>query len=133
MYGQNVTPASSFTKQPLTPPPTDKKPFAQALRIIALFRDRQAGRDTKQDPWTEFQLVPGEYAEVERLLSHDEALSGFVENKIRYVHSIVVGAAANHMYTVMTTTQKVVDLFFECRPAYMSSLLTELKTQFVLS
>jgi hypothetical protein len=88
MQDQHVTPPSSFTQQPLTPPPTDKKPFVQARRAVALFTARQAGSHTKQDSWIEFQLAPEEYAEVDRLLSHDEALSGFVKDKIRYVHSI---------------------------------------------
>jgi hypothetical protein len=73
-------------------------------RLVAYFSDRQAGRHTKQDSWIELQLAPGEYAEIERLLSHDEALAGFVEDKIRYVRSIAVGAAANHIYAGMTTT-----------------------------
>jgi hypothetical protein len=71
-------------------------------RLIAYFSDRQAGRHTKQDSWIELQLAPGEYAEIGRLLSLDEA--GFVKNMIRYVHSIAIGAAANHIYADMTTT-----------------------------
>jgi hypothetical protein len=85
MPDQHVTPPSSFTQQPLTPPPTDEKPFAQARRVIALFRDRKAGSYTKEEPWKEFRLAPEEYAEVERLLSRDEALWGYVDDKIRYV------------------------------------------------
>ncbi|KAF2181492.1 hypothetical protein K469DRAFT_691976 [Zopfia rhizophila CBS 207.26] len=83
---EQVTPPSSFINPPLTPPPTDKKPFAQARRVIALFKDIQAGKNTKQDPWAEFQLVPGDYDEIERLLSHDKALSGFVKDKLRHDH-----------------------------------------------
>jgi hypothetical protein len=44
----------------------------------------------------------------------------------------IVGAAANHMYAVMTTTQKVIDLLSGCRPVYTNSSLTELKTQSVV-
>jgi hypothetical protein len=68
---------------PLTPPPIDKKSFAQARQVVALFRDRQARKHTKQ-AWIEFQLALGEYAGIGRLLSCDEALSGYVKEKIRY-------------------------------------------------
>jgi hypothetical protein len=74
MPDQHVTPPSSFTQQPLTSPPTDKKPFAQARRAITLFRGKQAETHTKQDPYKYFQLAPGEYA---------EALSGHVNDKIK--------------------------------------------------
>ena len=100
---EQATPPSSFVDTPLTPPPTDKKSFTQARQVVALFRDRQAGRYIKQD-WVEFQLAPGEHAEIERLLSHDEALSGYVKNKIRYVRPVAVGAAANDIHVGMTTT-----------------------------
>ncbi|KAH7548751.1 hypothetical protein J3E72DRAFT_399395 [Bipolaris maydis] len=84
MQDQHVTPPSSFTQQALTPPPTDKKSFAQAQRAVALFTARQAGSHTKQESWIELQLTPEEHAELERLLSGDKALSGFTKDKIRY-------------------------------------------------
>jgi hypothetical protein len=80
---QHVTPPSSFTSQPLTPPLTDKRPSAGALRVIALFRQIQAGRNTKQGTWIEFQLAQGEYDEIESTLWQDDVLSGFVKDKIR--------------------------------------------------
>jgi hypothetical protein len=79
-------------------------------RLIAFFSDRQAGRHTKQDSWIELQLAPGEYTEIGRLLSLDEALAGFIKDKIRYVRSIAVSAAANHIHAGMTTTQRVIGL-----------------------
>lgn len=88
MQDQHVTPPSSFTQQALTPPPTDKKSFAQAQRAVALFTARQAGSHTKQESWIELQLTPEEHAELERLLSGDKALSGFTKDKIRYVRLI---------------------------------------------
>jgi hypothetical protein len=88
---QHITPPSSFVDAPLTPPPTDEKAFAQAPRVIALFKDIQAGRHIKQHPWTEFQLAQGEYDEVERRLKRDESLhslaqsaSGFCAPKILF-------------------------------------------------
>ncbi len=51
------------------------------------FETIQAPRHTKQDPRTEFQLAPGEYDEIERQLGRDEALSGYVKEKIRCVCS----------------------------------------------
>jgi hypothetical protein len=79
----------------LTPPPTDEKPFAQAQRVLTLFKDIQAGRYTKQNPWTEFQLASGEYDVLERQLSREEALSGYVKDKIRCVCSSAIEIAAN--------------------------------------
>ena len=67
------------------PPPTDEKPFTQAPRVIALFKDIQAGRHGQQPPWIEFQLVNGEYDEIERQLRRDELLFGYVKDKIRCV------------------------------------------------
>lgn len=81
---EQATPPSSFVDTPLTPPPTDKKSFAQARQVVAFFKDRQAGKHIEQD-WIAFRLGPGEYAEIERLLSCEEVLSGYVKNKIRYV------------------------------------------------
>ena len=46
----HITPPSSFTAHPLTPPPTNEKPFAQVHRVIALFKEIQAGNHTKRDP-----------------------------------------------------------------------------------
>jgi hypothetical protein len=80
---QHITPPSSFESPPLTPPPTDKKPFAQAHRVIAFFKDIRAGRHIKQQPWTEFLLASGDYDEIERQLGRDEPLSGYVKDKIR--------------------------------------------------
>lgn len=84
MSSSHVTPPSSFIHAPLTPPPTDEKAFTQAPRIIALFKDLEAGRHAREQPWTEFQLAPGEYNEIERQLRRDESLFGFVKDKIRY-------------------------------------------------
>jgi hypothetical protein len=83
---QHITPPSSFVDNPLTPPQTDEKPFAQAHRIIALFEAVWAGRHTNQGPWREFVLAPGEYDELVRLLGRNEELLGYVKNKIRYVY-----------------------------------------------
>lgn len=81
---QLVTPPpSSFTSLPLTPQPTGEKTFSQAHRVIALFRDIQAGRHFKQDPWTIFELARGEYDKIERQLYLDPPLSGYVDDKIR--------------------------------------------------
>ena len=84
---QHITPPSSFVDAPLTPPPTDEKAFTQAPRVIALFKDIQAGRHIKQHPWTEFQLAREEYDEIERRLRRDESLLGYVKDKIRCVGS----------------------------------------------
>jgi hypothetical protein len=75
----------SLTDQPLTPPLTDKKPFAGAVRVTALLRDLQKGRNTTSDTQIEFELTEEDYRHIERILQQDEALSGYVEDKIRFV------------------------------------------------
>jgi hypothetical protein len=82
---QRVTPPQSLIKQPLTPPSTDKKLFAGALRVIALFKDIQQGRHTTRDTQIEFKLAEGEYDYIERTLQQDDELWGFAQNKIRFV------------------------------------------------
>ncbi|KAF7511004.1 hypothetical protein GJ744_005550 [Endocarpon pusillum] len=75
---------SSFVDAPLTPVPTDDKAFNKAPRVIALFEDIKAGRHNEQRRWTEFQLAPGEYDEIEGRLKRNESLFGYVKDKIRY-------------------------------------------------
>ncbi|KAL5399739.1 hypothetical protein PMIN02_000443 [Paraphaeosphaeria minitans] len=77
---RHVTPPSRSTNQPLTPPLTDKKPFTEAPRIIALFRRAQAGIYAEQEPWNEFILATGEYDQIERTLLQDAKLSGYVRS-----------------------------------------------------
>ncbi|KAF2229878.1 hypothetical protein EV356DRAFT_561859 [Viridothelium virens] len=81
---QQVTPPSNFTNQPLTPPSIDKKPLGGPLRVIAFFRQIQAGRSFEQGTWIEFQLARGEYEEIESTLQQDDVLGGYVKDKIRY-------------------------------------------------
>lgn len=81
---QQVTPPSSFINDPLTPPSTNEKHFPGALSVLALFRKIKAGRHADEPSWVRFQLVPGEYEEIERVLKADAQLGGFVEDKIRY-------------------------------------------------
>jgi hypothetical protein len=83
---QRVTPPASLTDQPLTPPLTDKKPFAGALRVIALFfREIQEGKNTTRDTQIEFALAEGQYGHIETTLQQDDVLSGHVQDKIRFV------------------------------------------------
>ncbi|KAI9861212.1 MAG: hypothetical protein M1813_005385 [Trichoglossum hirsutum] len=81
---KNITPPSSFIGMPLTPPPTDEKAFPQVPRVLALFKEIEAGRHVGRHPWTEFQLTLGEYDEIERRLEREESLWGYVRDKIRY-------------------------------------------------
>lgn len=81
-----ITPPSSFATHPLTPP-TDEKQFTQVHRVIALFKEIQAGKHTKRDPCTEFQLLVGEYDKLESWLRRDKDLSGYVDDKIRCIYS----------------------------------------------
>lgn len=83
MKHQDITPPPRFTHRPWTPPLTDKKPYAGALHVIALFRQIQARIGAEQDAQTEFQLVEGEYDQIESTLQQDDVLSGCVDDKIR--------------------------------------------------
>jgi hypothetical protein len=117
-----------------SPPPTDKKAFTQASRIIALFKDIEAGRHVKEHPWTEFQLLQGEYDDIERQLRRDEALFGYTKDKIRCVAlNNDTGAANDGNLTGTTTTQEATDLLSACQPIYMSSSLIVLRIQFEVS
>ncbi|KAF2787057.1 hypothetical protein K505DRAFT_288605 [Melanomma pulvis-pyrius CBS 109.77] len=80
----HLTPPSSFTDEPLTPPLTDKRPFDTALRVIELFRQIQAGRNPDQGTLVEFQLGQAGYDALESALEQDHVLSGYVKDKIRY-------------------------------------------------
>ncbi|KAL9620567.1 MAG: hypothetical protein Q9160_004928 [Pyrenula sp. 1 TL-2023] len=85
---QQITPPQRFTNSPLTPPSTDEKEkekaFKQASRVIAHFKARELGKGIDHLPWTEFQLVRGEYREIERRLEQDMVLLGYVKHKLRY-------------------------------------------------
>ena len=83
MQRQTVTPPPRFTDHPLTPPLTDKKPFTEAPRVIALFRQIHSEGIAERDTQTEFQLAIGEYDQIESTLQQDDVLSGYVEEKIR--------------------------------------------------
>jgi hypothetical protein len=88
-----VTPPPSCTHQLLTPPSTNKKSVAAPLRVIALFRQIQAGTHTNFGPWIEFQLAQGEYDRIENTLRQDKVLWGFVEDKVR---SVNLGVRGDH-------------------------------------
>jgi hypothetical protein len=83
MQDQHVTPPPSFPNQPLTPPLTVRKTSAEALRVIALFRQIQAAKNINQDTWIEFQLAQGEYDQIQSTLQQDSGLLGFVKDKIK--------------------------------------------------
>jgi len=83
----NTTPPSSFAKHPLTPPPTHEKQFARVRRVLTLFEAIRDGSHAGKIPWREFQLAEGDYDEIGRRLKQDEALSGYVKDKIRLVYS----------------------------------------------
>ena len=81
---QRIAPLN-VTNTPLTLLPIREKAFVQAPQVIALFKEIQAGRHIDRDPWTCFQLVRGEYDEIERRIRQDDDLFGFVKDKIRCV------------------------------------------------
>jgi hypothetical protein len=66
-----------------TSPPTDEKLSLIVLQLVALFNDFKVGRNIHSYPWEEFQLEPGEYDQLEREISRDESLLGYVQDKLR--------------------------------------------------
>ncbi|KAH7389270.1 hypothetical protein BKA64DRAFT_680154 [Cadophora sp. MPI-SDFR-AT-0126] len=89
----HVTPPSSFTTHPLTPPPTDEK-SPTVLRIIRDIRRRKAevgagagiGK-TKLPapvPWTAYSLDAEAYTELLRRFECDENLAAFVDHELRF-------------------------------------------------
>ncbi|KAK4981952.1 hypothetical protein LTR66_009577 [Elasticomyces elasticus] len=77
-------PPTSYVNPPLTPPSTSDISSSQVARVLRLFRSRQDGRPITEEPWTQIQLAPGEYEDIERRMKEDELFHAYVENKIRY-------------------------------------------------
>ncbi|KAK5012936.1 hypothetical protein LTR16_001959 [Cryomyces antarcticus] len=82
IYAMGIPPVS-YVNPPLTPPTSDTSSF-QVARVLRLFRSRQDGRLITKQPWTQIQLAPGEYEDIERRIEEDESFHAYVENKIRY-------------------------------------------------
>jgi hypothetical protein len=80
------TPPESFVNAPLTPPPTDPKPSIRTLQVPGVLRNLKDGRSNPilDQPWHAIRLQPGSYEEVQKLVEADEALSIYVNNKVRY-------------------------------------------------
>jgi len=93
-----VTPPPVCTHQLLTPPSTNKKSTAGPLRVIALFRQIQAGTHTNCGPWIEFQLAQGDFDRIQDTLRQDKVLWGFVDDKIRSVNPAVREIVANSKF-----------------------------------
>ena len=131
---ENITPPSSFAGAPLTPPPTDEKAFTQASRVVALFKDIQAGRHIERGPWTSFQLAGGEYEEIERQIRRDESLFGYVEDKIRCVASGRIETPADDGNWIdMTMTEGRINLLSACLQLYMNCSSLVLRMPFIAS
>ncbi|KAK4978308.1 hypothetical protein LTR66_008755 [Elasticomyces elasticus] len=77
-------PSTSYVNPPLTPPPTSDKSSSHVARVLRLFRSCQDGRPITKEPWTQIQLAPGKYEDIERRIEEDESIHAYVENKIRY-------------------------------------------------
>lgn len=79
---QEIALPSTMARHPLTLPPTGERQFPQVPRVLALFKQKEAGQHSKREPWTDFQVVGGYYDEIERRLKQDTASSGFVKDEI---------------------------------------------------
>src|ERR1700744_6028767 len=114
---QSTAPPSSRVDAPLTPLPADEKTFPHVAEILKLFKGLQTGELIERQLWTEFQLVRGEYDEIQRRIRRDETLHGYAEDKLRC-------AGHRHMSQLtgilvdMTTTQTEIDSSFARRLLY---------------
>ncbi|KAI9826622.1 MAG: hypothetical protein M1832_006218 [Thelocarpon impressellum] len=75
-----ITPlsTSSLSNGNLSPPPR------RVSRIIRHVRLREAGHEVSEQPWMVFQLVPGDFEQLNDHLKANEALGAFFEHKVRH-------------------------------------------------
>jgi len=67
----------------LTPPDSRAKPSERVKKILHLLKERKSGRFSLTPAWQTFKLHIDEYTELLDCLQTDEALWGFVEDKVR--------------------------------------------------
>ncbi|KAJ5551683.1 hypothetical protein N7535_000373 [Penicillium sp. DV-2018c] len=79
---ETITPTGSFVNTPPTPPPSEtKKLSTSAQNVLNCFKLHREGQ--RPESWWQHRLTPDQYTEVLRVLDGDEALRGYVEDKIR--------------------------------------------------
>jgi hypothetical protein len=67
----------------LTPPDSRTKSSERVEKILHLLKERKSGRFSSIPAWQTFKLHIDEYIELLDYLQKDEALWGFVEDKVR--------------------------------------------------
>ncbi|KAL6711565.1 hypothetical protein ACN47E_004499 [Coniothyrium glycines] len=80
---RSVTPPPSLREPPLTPPSTAKKPVSNTRRVITLFRNIRAGRNSEGNNTLRFKLTTGEIDQIQSALQNDVALLEYVKGSIR--------------------------------------------------
>ncbi|SLM38184.1 hypothetical protein LPUS_00936 [Lasallia pustulata] len=88
LFDDVENPISNQTPGELRQPALDNTPERhQTLEAhIRQLRLRKAGRDLSEQPWTVFQLLPGNFEQLIALLKADESLWGFFEDKVQCGH-----------------------------------------------
>ena len=93
---QDITPPLSFSELSLVSKESEGEPtFTQASRVLKIFKLIESGNYFEPSPWIEFQFIEGEYEELERWLSQDIDLFGFVSFKIRYASQQFTGSSSS--------------------------------------
>jgi len=80
---RKITPPGKLINSLLTPPDSRAKPSERVKKILHLLKERKSGRILSTAPWQTFKLHIDEYTELLDVLQNDEALWGFVEDKVR--------------------------------------------------
>ena len=58
--------------------------------ILRHLRQRKAGKSVSESEWHKFKLRRSEYNDFLNLLKNEESLWGFVEDKVKYKHELLV-------------------------------------------
>src|SRR5262245_51055371 len=87
---ESAPPSNSANAPPTSEPPktsSQHTTFRHAHEVVELFKSIKSGELLLEaEPWNKFQLQPGEYQEIERLVltDKDTLLKDFVKHKVRY-------------------------------------------------
>ena len=107
------TPPGSFTKTPLTPPPSDRKSGTSVERIIQDLKSWRSSRSFSTNPWLRYKLSQAEYIDVVERIQR----GNFVTHEVKYCCSIPMDRAHHNllMNSDLITFRRQGFLCFGCR------------------
>ena len=122
----DITPPGSFTKYPLTPPPSEQKSGTSVERIIQEIKSRRSSRSFSTNTWLRYKLSLAKYIDVEQRLQRDS----FVEDKVRYYCSIPMDGVQHNLliYLDSITFRRQGFLCFGCHLCCIKNLNRALST-----